>query len=347
MLHTTQDPALVGNPIDDVLGTAVKYSALTAAAKLGLIRALQDKALDAAELAAAIGASEQGTRTLADVLVCAGYLELDNSRYRHGPLATRWLRSDAERDFTPALLWTYELWNMLWELPEAIVNGKPSQSVWQRWAERPEAGRDFSDYMKVKSTLTVGPIVDATPIPKGATRLLDLGGSHGLHSIAFCHRYPELRATIVDLPEALADTPTAIAEAGLIDRITLQPGNLFLEAELGTGYDVVLLFEMLHLFTPEENQALLERAASALRPGGRVVILDDVRIDELDEHNAVFSLCLFACSGGQTYPLDEIEAWLRDAGFGSLEHIALPSSVSLVVGTRNQRGVASDRQAGA
>jgi SAM-dependent methyltransferase len=104
---------------------------------------------------------------------------------------------------------------------------------------------------------------------------------------------------------------------------------------LGTGYDVVLLFEILHLFTPEENRALLEKASRALRPGGRVVILDDVCDDELDEHNALFSLCLFACSGGQTYSFDEIKAWLRDAGFGSLENIALPSSVSLVIGTRN------------
>lgn len=335
MLHTTHDPALMGNPIDDVLGTAIKYSALTVAAKLGLIRAVQDKALDAAELAAALGASEQGTRVLANVLVCAGYLELDNGRYRHGPAATRWLRSDAERDFTPALLWAYELWNVLWELPEAIVHGKPSQSVWQRWVERPEAGRDFSDYMKVKSTLTVGPIVDVTPVPEGATRLLDLGGSHGLHSIAFCHRYPELRATIVDLPEALVDTPAAIARAGLSDRISLQSGNFFHEIELGADYDMVLLFEILHLFTPEENRVIVEKAARALRSGGRVVILDDVRCDELDEHNAVFSLCLFACSGGQTYSLDEIEAWLRDAGFGSPETMRLPSSVSLVVAAKN------------
>jgi SAM-dependent methyltransferase len=336
MFHTTQDPTLTGNPIDDVIGSTIKYSALTVAAKLGLIRALQDKTLDAAQLAAAIGASEQGTRALADVLVCAGYLELHNGQYRHGPVATRWLRSDAERDFTPALLWAYELWNVLWELPEAIINGKPSQSLWQRWAERPEAGRDFSDYMKVKSTLTVGPIVAATPVPEGATRLLDLGGSHGLHAIAFCQRYPELRATILDLPEALANTPAAVAEAGLTDRITLQPGD-FLEAELGTDYDLVLLFEILHNHTPEENRALLKRAARALRPGGRAIILDDVQDvqgDKLDEHNTAFSLAMFACSGDQTYPLDEIEAWLRYAGFGSLENIPLPSSVSLVVGIR-------------
>lgn len=335
MFHTTQDPNFAGNPIDDVIGSAIRYSALTVAAKLGLIQALQDKALDSAGLAAAIGASEQGTRALADVLVCADYLELDDDgRYRHGRVASQWLRSDAAQDFTPALLWAYELWNVLWELPEAIVNGKPSRSLWQRWAERPEAGRDFADYMKVKSTLTVAPIVETTPVPEGATRLLDLGGSHGLHSIAFCQRYPQLHATILDLPEALANTAAAIAEAGLTDRVVIQPGN-FLEEELGTGYDVVLLFEILHNHTSEENQALLQKAAHALRPGGQVVILDDVQGDKLDEHNCAFSLAMFACSGDRTYHLDEIEGWLRNTGFGSPKNIALPSSVSLVAGTKN------------
>lgn len=335
MFHTTQDAKLAGNPIDDVIGSAIKYSALTVAAKIGLIRALEDKALDAAELAAAIGASEQGTRALADVLVCADYLELDDGRYRHGPVASRWLRSDAEQDFTPALLWAYELWNVLWDLPEAIVNGKPSQSLWERWAERPEAGRDFSDYMKVKSTLTVAPIVEAVTVPEGATRLLDLGGSHGLHSIAFCQRNPNMHATILDLPEALANTPAAIAEAGLTDRIVPQAGNFLEEEEFGSDYDVILVFEILHNHTPDENQELLEKAVRALRPGGRIVILDDVQSDKLDEHNSAFSLAMFACSGDRTYRLDEIEDWLGNAGFGSLEHIALPSSVSLVVGTKN------------
>ena len=181
--------------------------------------------------------------------------------------------------------------------------------------------------------LTVSAIVDAVEIPQGATRLLDLGGSHGLHSIAFCRRHPELTATIFDLPEALLKTGDALEESGLSNRITIQHGN-FLEDELGTGYDVVLLFEILHNHTPEENTMLLTKAANALRPSGVVVILDDVRGEEFDEHNVAFSLAMFACSGDRTYSLNEIDHWLERAGFDSSKQLALPSSVSLVVATR-------------
>ncbi|KOG41996.1 methyltransferase [Streptomyces decoyicus] len=334
MFKTTTDAELAGNPIDEVIGSTIRYAALTSAAKLGIFTALEEdgpKTLD--ELAAAIGASTDGTRAVADVAAVLGWLTLEDGRYRNGPLAERWLGKNAEYDFTPALLWAYELTNVMWDLPQAVRDGKPDRSLWERWADNPDAGRDFSAYMRVKSRLTVQSIVDAVPLPEGARRLLDLGGSHGLHSMAMCRRHPDLSATILDLPEALADTGTAIAEAGLTDRITLERGS-FLSGDLGTGYDVVFLFEIVHNHTDEENRDLVARAAKALRPGGRIVVLEDVRGEELDEHNAAFSLAMYACSGDRTYSLPEISGWLTDAGLKTVERIALPSSVSLVVGTK-------------
>jgi len=333
MLNTANDVALRGNPIDDVFGGMFKYSALVVAAKLGLFRALEAGPLDLAELARTLETDEQGTRALADVLVIEDYLELHDGHYAQGPLARRWLDSDGPRDFTPALLWGYELWNVLWELPQAVREGAPAQSLWERWAERPDAGKDFADYMKVKSTLTVEPIVDETPVPTGARRLLDLGGSHGLHSIAFCTRYPDLTATVMDLPEALTGTAQAAAEAGLGDRITTKPGSFFTD-DLGEDYDVVLLFEILHCLGPEDNAELITRAARVLRPGGVIVILEDVAGAEPDEHNSAFSLCMFACTGDRTYTLEEIGGWLTDAGLIDVRQLPLPASVSLVVASQ-------------
>jgi hypothetical protein len=333
MLNTTNDVVLKGNPIDEVFGGMLRYSALVVAGKLGLFRALEAEPLDAAALATALGTEEESTRTLANVLVTADYLEIDDGRYAQGPLARRWLGSDGPRDFTPALLWGYELWNLLWELPQTMRTGAPAQSLWERWAENPEDGKAFADYMKVKSTLTVDAIVDATPVPPGARRLLDLGGSHGLHSIAFCTRHPELTATVMDLPEALTGTAQAAADAGLGDRITAKPGSFFTD-DLGEGYDVVLLFEIVHCLPPQDNAELIARAARTLRPGGVIVILEDVAGEELDEHNAAFSLCMLACTGDRTYTLEEIDGWLTDAGLTDVRQLPLPASVSLVVGSR-------------
>ncbi|MFD0898997.1 methyltransferase [Actinomadura sediminis] len=333
MFTTTTDTDLRGNPIDEVIGNSIKYAALTTAAKLGVFRTLEDGPKSLHDLAKAIGADPDGTRAVCDVAAVLGWLERSADGYGLGPLAERWLHSGAEYDFTPALLWAYELTNVLWELPEAVRAGAPTRSLWERWADAPDAGRDFSEYMKVKSRLTVPAIVDAVPVPDGAERLLDLGGSHGLHSMAFCRRHPGLTATVLDLPEALAGTGAALAEAGLQDRVELRRGS-FLTDDLGSGYDLVLLFEIVHNHSPETNRDLVARAAKALRPGGKVVILEDVRGEELEEHNAAFSLAMFACSGDRTYSFPEIASWLEGAGLHSVEHLPLPSSVSLAVGTK-------------
>lgn len=337
MFKTTTDIDLSGNPIDEFVGNSIKQSAVTAAARLGVFTALWDGAKTLDELAGAIGCSAEGTRAVADVAAALGWLERTGGQYRNGPLAEKWLGPGAAHDFTPALLWARELTQVLQDLPQAVREGKPARPLWEVYAGNDGAWRDFAAYMKVKSQLTVSAIVEAAPLPEGATRLLDLGGSHGLHSMAFCHRYPALDATILDLPEGLAHTGAALAAEGLADRVSLWPGSFFTEDLGEEAYDVVLLFEIVHNHTDEENRDLIARAAKALRPGGRIIVLEDVRGEEgeaLDEHNAAFSLAMFALSGDRTYSLSEIGGWLTGAGLAGVEHVPLPSSVSLVVGTK-------------
>lgn len=42
----------------------------------------------------------------------------------------------------------------------------------------------------------------------------------------------------------------------------------------GEGYDLALLFNVIHAHDPAENIALLKRTADTLGPNGRVIVLD-------------------------------------------------------------------------
>ena len=65
-----------------------------------------------------------------------------------------------------------------------------------------------------------------------------------------------------------------IRKAGLADRISTRAGDM-LSVPLEAGkYDLVLLSAICHMFSPEENQQLLQRAYAALAPQGRLVISD-------------------------------------------------------------------------
>ena len=108
----------------------------------------------------------------------------------------------------------------------------------------------------------------------GDKRMLDLGGGSGAYSIAFVKAASALEAEIVDLPEVLPITQEHIRRAGLANRISTRAGDM-LTIPLESGrYDLVLLSAICHMYSPEENRQLFERAYAALAPQGRLVVSD-------------------------------------------------------------------------
>ena len=89
-------------------------------------------------------------------------------------------------------------------------------------------------------------------LPPTARRLLDVGGGHGSYSIGFCRRYPQLSATIFDLPGALKLGQETIAAERISDRIWVQEGDFWVD-DLGDSYDVALLFNIIHAHLPDKN----------------------------------------------------------------------------------------------
>lgn len=92
--------------------------------------------------------------------------------------------------------------------------------------------------------------------------LLDIGGGHGLYSLAFCARFPEMQAEIMDLESArpLAERNIQIFNGS---RVRFSPADIFKEP-LGKERDAVLLF-----YNPGgKNPQLLERIHDCLRQGG-------------------------------------------------------------------------------
>jgi predicted O-methyltransferase YrrM len=171
----------------------------------------------------------------------------------------------------------------------------------------------------------------------GAKRLLDLGGGSGAYSIAFAQAAPDLKAEIVDLADVLPITQQHIRKAGVADRITTRPGDM-LSVPLDLGkYDLVLLSAICHMFSPEENQRLLERCYAALAPKGRVVISDFVL--EADktapQFGALFALnMLVNTRAGSSYSEPEYDAWLKQAGFAESKRVRMPGPANLMIATK-------------
>ncbi len=148
-----------------------------------------------------------------------------------------------------------------------------------------------------------------------ARLLLDVAGGTGIYSIAWLLRHPDLRAIVWDRPEVLKVAVEMAADFGVADRLEARPGDMFKDPVPG-GADVILLSNVLHDWDIADCWALVSRSASALRPGGRLLVHDVFLNDALDGPMpvALYSASLFRLTEGRAYSAREYRAWLTDAG---------------------------------
>jgi SAM-dependent methyltransferase len=183
--------------------------------------------------------------------------------------------------------------------------------------DEPDYRRRFTWAMHHR-TLETAPKIAAQINLCGTRTLLDLGGGPGTYAMAFLAKNPRLRATVCDRPAAL-DVAKEIAsthKAGA--RLSYLPLDVMTEDIPGT-YDVIWYSNVLHIYSPKDNQALFRRVAASLNPGGRLLIQDAFLHDRdglFPEEASLFavSMLLFT-ERGNTYSAAETRAWLTDAGF--------------------------------
>ena len=171
-----------------------------------------------------------------------------------------------------------------------------------------------------------------------AHELLDVGSGPATYPIALCRRFPNLRATIFDLPATIALTDCYVREAGLTSRIRLISGDYRVD-DIPGSYDVVFLSNIIHSESFEVNRRLMVNLSSVLKTGGSVIvkdhILDSTRINP--PVGALFSLLmLLTTQAGRCYAFNEVEAWMSAAGLTHIRQIELPAPLnsSLIMATK-------------
>ena len=322
-------------PVLDLFG-GFAFRAAAVANRLGVFEALSGGPLTAAQLAGQIEADERGTTRLLEALDAVGYVKKKrDGRYAATAMTAKWLPRLAAgiRASERSLLQPLEY------LEESIRTGEPSVNSYERYAEDQSWWREQQDVMIAVAHMVGDDIVARVKLPETARRLLDVGGGHGLHAIKFCRRYPQLSATVFDLPQSLEVAREVIAAEAMGERVSVQAGS-FWKDDLGNGYDAALVFSIVQMNSPDKNTELLRKVASALNPGGLVVIQDQIAGGVPGPTaKAIISLqglSQLVSSRGRTYAFDEIAGWLTDAGFSKPRRINLwkTPGVGLVVGTK-------------
>lgn len=268
---------------------------------------------------------------LLNALVSLKLLQKREDTFLNTAASARFLSEGSRDNARSGLLHTAHLWHRWSTLTECVRVGS---SVASRVREANWAP-DFIAAMDRNARERAASVVKAVA-PGPIKRMLDLGGGSGAYSIAFAKAIAGLKSEILDLAEVIPLLQEYIQKAGLADRISTRAGDM-LHAPLGEAYDLILISAICHMFSPEQNRSLLQRAYTALAPKGQVVVQDFILEPgkTAPRFAALFSLnMLVGTQGGSSYSEPEYAEWLRNAGFADVRRVRLPGPASLMIGTR-------------
>jgi SAM-dependent methyltransferase len=313
--------------------SALGFRVTIAAIRLGVFDALDGGPATAAELSSRLGTDARGTSSLLDVLASLGYVRRRGDRYENTPTASRWMTRGADQEFVDATQFlemnAFEIWG---DLEQTVRSGRPARPFYERLEADPDLSDAFQTWTRWTARETSSELARRVPLPPTASRLIDIGGSHGRYAAAFCRTHPGLSAVVFDFPTALRAAEDLLREPDLEGRLRLQPGD-FLADDLGTEYDVALLLNVVHGLGEADNRELIGRVARALNPGGTLVIMEQFTGrapgPAVEAINRLLDLNYHLALGGRTYGFAEVAGWLTDAGFDPPKRINFRSTPGL------------------
>lgn len=308
---------------------------------LGCYSRLADGPAIAKALAKAAGVSARRLTPVLDALVGLGQLERTDHTYRlpdslHAMLQCPGVDADAYfGGFAEHLRCLIAAWA---HLTEVVTKGRPAG----RMNDAQDAGRVFPrlvfrlfppHYLAAKALLARLP----ARFRKQALRVLDVGAGSGAWGLPFAEQHPQTRLSLLDFAPVLPVAKHFAAACGVADQVTLWPGDLRRVRYPKEAFDLVILGHVCHSLGERATRRLLGKLHAALRPRGRLLIVDFLPDDARQGEGGGLLALLFALNmlvntdDGGTFTTRELRAWAREAGFRRFAGaIAVPGPASVL-----------------
>ncbi|MCB9761977.1 MAG: methyltransferase [Alphaproteobacteria bacterium] len=285
-----------------------RTQAIRAGVALGVFEGLPGTT---AALSARVDVSEALTERLLRGLWELGLVRRDGARWvptARGALLTGPREQGAA---AAAVMWGAEHYAAWQALPGALRMG---ESGFQRrfgaaffpWlARRPAALAQFQSAMAVYAAEDYADLpLDAA----GAEVVIDAGGGRGALLAGILRAWPSARGVLLELPQVVA---------GLEIPPDLNPRMQAVGADLTLPWpvegDLIVLARVLHDWPEPMAASILGNARQALRPGGRVVLVERV-LDPDTPDGALLDLNMFVMCGARERTLADWRALAVEAG---------------------------------
>lgn len=302
----------------DRLGLQVRETMVVAALhELGVFQALRGGPASAQQLAERCGAGSRRMRQFLDAAARSGFVAKDGDAYAlvpgdeilfdpRGPYLARLGLGGWDRSFA-----TFA------RAREVLRADRSIESAGSGGAVSAEERRAFLLHLHARS-IGVAKEVARILAKEPFERVADLGSGAGTYAFELLKENPRARATLVDRENAMPVIEECARSEGVTrERLDLRAVDMF-DGDYGAELDLVVLSNIVHVFGPERNLALLRSIAPRVRSGGRIAI-KDLSVDDRrtgPETGVYFgvTLAMFA-DDGDVYSDATVAGWLEQSGF--------------------------------
>ncbi len=323
------------NLILDLIEAFRRSKTMFTAVRLGIFDRLEKTPQSAEQLAASLNLNAGALARLLDGCVGLGLLTRADGEYRNTPAASRFLVKSSPDTLSGYINYSDRSLFALWgHLDDAVREGTnrweqvfgSRTALFDYYFRDPEATASFMQGMHGFGQISSPLIATAFDLSR-FTHLVDLGGATGHLAVAVCERYPNLKATIFDLPAIEPFSRTG-------DRIDFVAGDFF--ADPLPPADLYSLGRILHDWDDDRIQLLLRKIAASLSPGGGILIVEALLHE--DRSGPVYALMqdlnMLVCTDGRERTFDEYRSLLEAAGFANVQYKRTGTPVDAVFATK-------------
>lgn len=309
------DPTL----IFEILNRYQHSMALKGAIELDLFTHIAAGATTTPEIAAQCHASERGVRILCDFLTVLKLLTKTNGNYGLGSDSAAFLsrKSPAYLGSIADFMLSDTLRANFADVAALVRKGgtlngagvtEPEHDIWVK----------FAHAMRPIATMLAQIVAGIVSEPGRKLKVLDVAAGHGMFGISVAQRNLAAEIVAVDWSSVLDVAVENARQAGVQSRYRTVSGSVF-DVSLGSGYDLVLIPNLLHCFDRATNVKLLSKIRAAMNPHGRVATVEFVPNEDRISPPipASFSLAMLGnTESGDAYTFREFNEMFRQAGFG-------------------------------
>ena len=311
--------------------------ALLAAVQLGVFTALKDEAMTAQQIAEALEVNPEKLDILLCALVPIGVLVLEREKFSNSAEAARFLVEGFPRYLGDAYENTAsERWTAFLKSTDSIRSGKAQAKVDYVGTTDEELDAHFQ--MFFDQTQAGGRELGARFDFSDRRRLLDVAGGTGGLAVALTAAYPNLSATVVDLPSVTPTTQRYVDAAGAGDNVKVVPADV-IAGPLEGSYDVAVVSALLPVISKEGARRALMNVGAVTEPGGSIYLTDGGIVDDSKTTpagialNSLFFVNAFDEGGPKTE--SERRRWLEEAGFEDVQRLPFTLGGTIMIARKS------------